>query len=175
MLHRLQSLHELRLVEDEVQQLLRRPLVGPVDGLEEVSSPVIIVCVSHRQYTFEHVLLVKGELDIATAFSNNVQVLAGMKNLLLVLFQEDRNHLVSESKPLRPVLVIEVVLDVFLHKLLLLANNEFLERVLQNPLENPKLQDVKVRLRALLHQKLQEFADGFVCGVGKHAVDDIQQ
>lgn len=73
-----------------------------------------------------------------------------MHYFLLILFQENRHHVVSVGKSLSPVLIIEILLYVLLNHSLVLFDNELLEGVVQYPLKDPFLQDLEVGLRALL-------------------------
>ena len=68
-----------------------------------------------------------------------------MKDLLLVFGKEYRYHLILVGEPLLPVLIIEVLLNVLLRVGFVLLHDEFVERVLQDALEDPLAKDLEVR------------------------------
>jgi len=67
-----------------------------------------------------------------------------MHNFKLLLFQEDRHHLISKGEPLLPIPIIQILLNVLLPKLPMLPNKKLIERILQKSTEDPLPQDAKV-------------------------------
>ena len=67
------------------------------------------------ELTCEHAFMLRERVDhILATLSDHIEVLSRVKYLLFVLRDEDWNHLFSVSELFLPVLIIEVLSDVFL-------------------------------------------------------------
>lgn len=77
-----------------------------------ISSLVMVVL---SELTCEHAFMLRERVDhILATLSDHIEVLSRVKYLLFVLRDEDWNHLFSVSELILPVLIIEVLSDVFL-------------------------------------------------------------
>lgn len=66
----------------------------------------------------------------SAALADHVQVFSGLQNLLLVLCEEDRDHLLPVCESFDPVLVVQIDFDVLLQAALVLSHYELLKGVL---------------------------------------------
>jgi len=82
-----------------------------------------------------------------------------------MLSKEYRDHFIAISESLRPILIVEVSLNVFFRACLVLFDNEFIERVLKDTLEDPLAENLKVWLCAFLQEEFKKVSDRLVRGV----------
>lgn len=103
--------------------------------------------------------------EVKAALSNDIEVFARVQHLFLVFSEEYGHHFFSVGEAILPILVVEVLLDVFLALRLVLSHDELVEGVFQDTLEDPLAQDLEVGLGTLLQEEFEKITDGFVRGV----------
>lgn len=174
-LDRLQSVQKSVFVKQQTQKLLGCPFIHILYGLLERlldNEPDLLVLFL---VDLDVELRLVRVFDVTPAFSEHVQVLATVKDLIGQFLKEHGDHFFPIRVLLLPVLIVKVLRNVVLVLVLVLNYQKLAKRVVQLPIVNPLLKYLKERHGRLLQQKPKKLLYGPVASIGQKLVNHVQK
>jgi hypothetical protein len=104
----------------------------------------------------QHMLMLRpGVLEIEGTLTDNIEIFSRMKHFFLVLGKENRDHLLSVSESILPIMIVKVSFYVLLTFCLVFSDYELIERIFKDSLKDPLAKNLEVRLRTFLKEKFK--------------------